>query len=389
MGDFFSDCIVNDDRTPKLLYPCNKVPIPVVTKKDIPINENNDILMAYSIISPNPDVLNEILSDPDTDLKNVRTVNFTKQVNCSLIADQLSPENGRITKWTIDDASNDFRKVVYPGVGPSYINNNVDLQRQQTLGVEGSIHCWCLNNLYPSGYASSKVGVTMKDYPIFIGKSISGPLNARCDPTCYQLLKDLKFSVNKPGLKVIPQYETVGCSNLQWTSFNKFSDASVMETVEQIINPPIRTSDVPDPCLCNDNFFNSYFNSIENCQQQNCDCDSEETICGYTGFVNDDKASLFFPYLNLVANNYVNLQNIVYVDAFKENHAELINEPVLLKLIFNTQFYYTYDQLPEPIINNDCVNALRWNPSPRVYFPRQADYLLIDEDINKVVVSTI
>ena len=85
-----------------------------------------------------------------------------------------------------------------------------------------------------------------------------------------------------------------------------------------------------------------------------------------------------------MANNFVNLQNIVYVDAFKENQAELKAEPILLKLVFNTQFYYLYDNLPEPFDDETCVSTLRWNPSPIPYFPSQGDYFLINEDINKI-----
>jgi len=391
MGDFFSDCIVNDADSNRLLYPLNIVTRPKIGI-NVPINENNNIELGYSIISPNPDALNDVLTDPNTNFQNVQTVYFTKQINCSLVANSLQPEISPITKWTCNDESNDFKKTVYPGVNPlKTIGNNKDFFRQQTLAVEGSIHCWCLNNLYPSGYASSNMGIDMKKYAVYVGNNENGPTNARCFTNCTQMLKDLKTRVNKQNLKAIPQYEAVNCSNLQWTSFNKFSDASVMEAVENLINPPVKALDTSDPYFDSDTIYNrNYFNSIVN--PANCECGTQIKVfiyedgvsTGYTGCTHDENAATFFPYLNVIANNYVNLQNIVYVDAFSENQDILKDQPVLLKLVFNTEFYYIYDELPEPIINNETVSTLRWNPSCRVYFPEQADYFLITEDDNVI-----
>jgi hypothetical protein len=391
MSSFFSDCVVNDQDTGKSLYPFNSSVKPFINI-DVPINNNNNIELSYSIISLKPDKLNDFLNEEDPDLSNVRTVVFTNQINCSLIAEQSSPEYDFITKWKIDDISNEYKKVVYPGVNPAKnISNNRELFYQQTVGVEESIHCWCLNNLYPSGYASTNVSIDMNKYKVFVGKGDKGPQNARHFNTCYSLIKDLKIRTNKPKLKVIPQFEDIDCSNLQWTSFNKFSDAAVMETVEQIINPPIESKDLYDPYFLDDNINTNYFESTNlDCLTSSCGCGEtgQYIEClgesGYTGCVHNENAEIYFPYVNTVANNFVNLQSVVYVDAYYENQTIYKTNPVLLKLIFNTQFYYDYAKLPQPIINNECVNELRWNPSVRVYMPQQANYFLMDESKNEI-----
>ena len=391
MEPFESNCVVSDVNTPKLLFDLNNSPRPKITTP-APITMNNNVNLGYSIISNDAERLNEILNDPNTSVTNMRSVIFTRQINCSLVADQLNPEYGSIKKWKICNKSNDYKRVIFAGPSSSAsISNNMELQTQQIMGMEKSIRCWCSKYLYPSGYASSNISHDMSKYSVFLGKTKNGTQNARQFHSCYELIKNLKHSVNKNELKSISNLEAIDCSNLRWTNYNKFSDTSVIDTVEQIINPTIETKE-SDPLYFDDTTFNNnYYNSIDTCcwstdpadpcgdtgLQKHFDCVGEG---GYNACVNNTNAITYYPYLMTTANNFVNLQHVVYVDPFKENETVYCEEPVLLKLIFNTQFFYNYEKLPQTITDETEPCVLRWNPSPCVYMPEPAEYFLLNED---------
>lgn len=391
MESFVSNSVVADTKNPSLLFDFNNSPLPKIVTP-APINMNNNVDLGYSIISNNAEKLNEILNDPNTSVSNMRSVIFTRHINCSLVADQLNPEYGSIKKWKICNPTNDYKRVIYAGPSNNTsISNNMELYIQQLMGMEKSIRCWCSQYLYPSGFATQAINHDMSKYSVFLGKSKNGSQNARQFHSCYELIKNLKNSVNKNNLKSIPRFEAIDCKNLQWTNYNKFTDTAVIDTVEQIVNPTVRTKET-DPLYFDDvKFNNNYYNSIDNCcwstdpddpcgntgLQKHFDCVGEN---GYDACTNNANAITFFPFLTTTANNFVNLQHVVYVDPFKENETVYCEEPVLLKLIFNTQFYYNYEKLPTTITDETEPCVLRWNPSPCVYMPEPAEYFLLDED---------
>lgn len=387
----------------KLLFDLNNSPIPNIVSP-APINMNNNIDLGYSIISNDAENLNNILNEPTTSNSNIRTVIFTRQIDCSLVADEKNPEYEPIKRWSISNCSNDYKKVVH--AGPSNvvsrpgnfasISTNKDLYTQQIIGLEKSIRCWCSKYLYPSGFAASNINHDMSKYNVFLGKSNSSSQNIRRFHSCYELIKYLKQSVNKPNLKACSNLETADCKNLQWTNYNKFTDTAVIHTVEQIVNPTIETTRSDSLYFDDKKFNNNYYNSINtSCNDTPCDADclalrknfpnvGDVSTGGYDACTNNVDAITYHPYLIMNANNFVNLQHVVYVDPFKENETTYLDEPVLLKLIFNTQFYFNYTKLPETITNENDPVVLRWNPSPTVYMPEPAEYFLIgsDQDIS-------
>jgi hypothetical protein len=393
MAQFLSvpNQVVSDKNTPPLLFPLNNSPVPSNLITVAPINTNNNVELAYSIISDSAVRLNEIINSKETSFENVRTVYFTRHIDCSLVADQPDPEYGSIKKWKICNPTNDYKKVIFAGPDQvKTISNNMDLFYQQTLGIEKSVHCWCMNNLYPSGFATTNINHDMSKYKVYMGKSKNGVQNARQFHSCYELIKNLKISVSgsiEKELKTIPRLEAIDCKNLQYTSYNKFTDTSVMDTVEQIIHPNVESKKKDDPYFNDVTFNNNFYNSLDSdCWDPSCGCTGTinhfdcvgDQPPGYDACVYNDYAITYFPYLTTTTNNFVNLQHIVYVDPFSENTTIYSDTPVLLKLIFNTQFYYNYHKLPQTIVDEDpCI--LRWNPAPSVYMPEPADYFLIEE----------
>ena len=126
MAQFLSvpNQVVSDKNTPPLLFPLNNSPVPSKLITVAPINANNNVELAYSIISDDAVRLNEILNSKETSFENVRSVIFTRHIDCSLVADQPDPEYGSIKKWKICNPSNDYKKVIFAGPNQVKTINN-------------------------------------------------------------------------------------------------------------------------------------------------------------------------------------------------------------------------------------------------------------------------
>lgn len=382
MSNFCHGTIVTDQDTAQFLSEVNIIPVPEGLVSNVPVNaktiDTNSVDLGYSIISLNPNRLNDVITGKTGSLDNFKKVSLTKQIDSSLVANSTNPEFQPITKWEINTSPTlNYGKTVFAGADPyKNISNNKELWYQQIIGLEESINYFLIHTLYPNGYSSSRVSLNMGEYPIYEGNG--NVQTARQEVTCFNLLRQFK-AVSGEKLKTISKFENASCLNLNWTCYNKTTVGSVLESVEQIVNNPIVNAKTPGECGCEENpcDINKYFNSIDICSpdeptgsQYFEGCTGES---GYTAYYHNHNAETYYPFINNLPNNIVILKNTVYVDAFCENENLYDAAPYILQLDFYTEFYF--QMAPKPILTDDtngCSSSdIPWNPSPSVYVPER------------------
>lgn len=342
----------------------NFVPIPDINTASL-INSFDTVQVSTSIVSAYPESVAEFLSNPDSDTRNIRSIDLVRQVNVTLVGDSDDPSVKPFKSWSDD------KTRYYTGIGNNKINNNVDLYNVQRFHMIKKIRDLNIESVYPNGTVSPTVGFDMSKYICYEGKNTDGVHLSRTYSTCYELLNQLKKESNVK-LTTIPDLALADLSEIGWTSYDFPSALSVSDAALQLTGSPIEPIDSSETVFNIFPFFDSLKMPVIDASgnpipEPGKIIDHIVTPNGIKhAFLKNSDA--LYTLETSTPTNYFSMTNSVIVDAYKENQTVYVDKQYLLKVNLITQVYFEQNE-PEEYDLQDPTSTGNFSPAKSVISP--------------------